>query len=711
MLSPIRCLAALALVTPLVLGSFGCASSDPVEGKGSGSGDGGSSTNDIQDDTPNDEPGICLLHNCQADSHCGACDQGRTTCKLDEGRCVACSADTASGCAEGEYCTSWGNCAPEGLECPTDSHGTPQISCGANSDCLACDPMHQVCDLASGTCVACTTGDTSECATDDVCIDNKCEDKCPSTCNTDNDCGQCGHGQGAAHACHAHKCSECSSTYACPAGFTCSANGTCVTECGDHGTGECQTDADCAGCGQEVGLVCHVPINGGTGTCGPEASGCSDLGNGAVVLPSPYDQVTNLCSNDGDCNGIGVEINVGKMLRDLTGIDGIDDANISYPMNVCADVTISNTSCGVCVPCQVDSDCQDIDIDQVALDAFGPIGSIAAAFLLDQVFGSADHKIYMYCEAVAGSYGACVPCPGFVNDCSIGGGGGGGGGSCSHDICSTGGPLDNSCGSCEDTVCSIDPFCCDTEWDSLCVQQAEDWCGASCGGGGGACNHNECSEGSAMDYGCSSCVTDVCDADPFCCDDSWDDICVEQAEYYCNLDCSGGGGGGTCAHNECDTGAALNQACSSCADTVCSADPYCCNNSWDATCVQQAQDWCGLSCGGGGSCSHDECDSGDALFSGCSSCAATVCGADPYCCDTAWDIVCVQQAQDWCGLSCGVNNGYTCSHDECDTGAALDVGCSSCVDLVCGSDPYCCDTSWDSTCVQQAEDWCGYYCG
>jgi len=657
MLSPLRLLAAFALITPLVAGTFGCADSDTIDAakKGPGGGDGGSANTDPLG--TDDGPGICLLHNCQADAHCGACDQERTTCKLDEGRCVACNAGTATGCPDGEYCTSWGNCAPEGLECATDSHGTPQISCASNDGCLACDPAHQVCDPASGTCVACTEGDTSECASDDVCIAGKCEDKCPSTCETDNDCGQCGQGQGAARACHAHKCAECSATYACPAGLTCSANGTCEQECGDHGTGECQSDADCAGCGTDnSGLVCHLPVNGGAGQCGPQANGCSDLGNGVAVLPAPYNQVTNLCSNDGDCNGVGAQLNVGKMLRDLTGIEGIDDANLNYPMNVCADVSISNVSCGVCVPCQVDSDCEDIDIDQLALDAFGPIGSIAAAFLLDQVFGAADHKIYMYCEAVAGDYGACVPCPGFMYDCSVGGGGGSGSGSCSHDICSSGGPLNNSCGACADTVCSIDSFCCDTEWDSLCVQQAEDWCGVSCGtgGGSGSCNHNECSTGSALSDGCSSCVTDVCNADSFCCTDTWDDICIEQAEYYCGLDCSGGGGGGACSHNECDTGAGLVQTCSSCADTVCSADSYCCDTAWDATCVMQAADWCGLSCGtGNNSCAHDECDTGDGLYSECSNCAGIVCGSDPYCCDTAWDATCVGEAEDWCGIFCG----------------------------------------------------------
>jgi hypothetical protein len=652
MLTPsLHHLAALALATPLLVAGFGCASSDDVDPNGVGSSDGGSGNNEIQEEGS----GICLLHNCSDDSHCGACDQGRTKCDVAEGRCVACDAATATGCPEGQYCTSWGNCAADGLECATDAHGEPQISCAANTDCAACDPMHQVCDPATNTCVACTDQDTSECASDDICINNKCEDKCPSTCESDNDCGACGTGANAAHACHAHKCAECSATYACPAGFTCSSHGTCERECGDHDTGSCMTDADCAGCGAS-GLVCHVPLNGGAGTCGPAASGCSDLGQGALTLPAPFNQVTNTCSNDGDCAGVGVTLNVGEMLRDLTGIDGIDDANISYPMGECASVTISNNlSCGVCVPCEVDNDCNDIDVDQVALDAFGPIGSIAAAFLLDQVFGSGDHKIHMYCENVAGNYGVCVPCPGFMYDCSVGGGGGGGGGgSCSHDICSSGGPLNASCDSCSETVCDIDPYCCDTEWDSLCVG---------------------------------------------------------EAEYYCDLDCSGGGGGGACVHSECDEGVGLNQNCSSCADTVCSTDPYCCDNDWDDVCVQQAEDWCGLSCGtgGGGSC-HDECDEGAALFSGCSSCAATVCNEDSFCCSTEWDDVCVDEAEYYCGKSCG-GGGSSCTHDECVSGAALANGCSSCVSTVCGIDSYCCSTSWDSTCVGEAEDYCGLFCG
>src|SRR5262249_56603182 len=100
-----------------------------------------------------------------------------------------------------------------------------------------------------------------------------------------------------------HKCAQCWATYACPAGQTCSPQGTCTTQCGQSNNGVCQTDAECKGCGGDA-TKCHKPINGGDGKCGPEAAGCSDLGQNAAVLPAPWDKVTNLCSNDGDCSGV-----------------------------------------------------------------------------------------------------------------------------------------------------------------------------------------------------------------------------------------------------------------------------------------------------------------------------------------------------------------------------------------------------------------------
>jgi hypothetical protein len=37
----------------------------------------------------------------------------------------------------------------------------------------------------------------------------------------------------------------------------------------------------------------------------------------------------------------------------------------------------------------------------------------------------------------------------------------------------------------------------------------------------------------------------------------------------------------------------------------------------------------------------------------CTACAGDVCAADDYCCTTAWDSTCVVEAQDTCGITCG----------------------------------------------------------
>lgn len=59
---------------------------------------------------------------------------------------------------------------------------------------------------------------------------------------------------------------------------------------------------------------------------------------------------------------------------------------------------------------------------------------------------------------------------------------------------------------------------------------------------------------------------------------------------------TGTGTGTTCAHDECTAGAALEASCSPCAQAMCAADPYCCSDSWDETCVQAVPSVCGTTC-------------------------------------------------------------------------------------------------------------------
>lgn len=65
-------------------------------------------------------------------------------------------------------------------------------------------------------------------------------------------------------------------------------------------------------------------------------------------------------------------------------------------------------------------------------------------------------------------------------------------------------------------------------------------------------------------------------------------------------------GGGTpvensCVHNECQKGEQLEASCSPCAQAVCAADAFCCNNEWDDICARAVPELCGQSvCEGGG---------------------------------------------------------------------------------------------------------------
>jgi hypothetical protein len=118
--------------------------------------------------------------------------------------------------------------------------------------------------------------------------------------------------------------------------------------------------------------------------------------------------------------------------------------------------------------------------------------------------------------------------------------------------------------------------------------------------------------------------------------------------------------GDSCAQPKCSVGVALEPACDLCVAEICEVDPYCCDNSWDTLCVQRVRTTCGsLTCPeAAGSCAHPVCETGTLLVGGCdeppltTSCVTKICAADPYCCGTAWDSVCVGAVDDVCGATC-----------------------------------------------------------
>ena len=81
---------------------------------------------------------------------------------------------------------------------------------------------------------------------------------------------------------------------------------------------------------------------------------------------------------------------------------------------------------------------------------------------------------------------------------------------------------------CESEVCAADPFCCDTEWDSLCASAAATLC-PECFGLNCCFPHND-------NPGCTDAVCEeiVCDIDPGCCIFPWAPACANLAALFCD---------------------------------------------------------------------------------------------------------------------------------------------------------------------------------
>jgi len=122
---------------------------------------------------------------------------------------------------------------------------------------------------------------------------------------------------------------------------------------------------------------------------------------------------------------------------------------------------------------------------------------------------------------------------------------------------------------------------------------------------------NCCTGGDGVGCDCQDCQDIVCGADSFCCNTAWDSICDGAATSMCGCcegqdpggcgvveDCSGGGGGGDGGSdpgppcNCCAGGNGVGCDCAGCQDTVCGADSFCCNTAWDSICDGAAQTMC-----------------------------------------------------------------------------------------------------------------------
>lgn len=140
----------------------------------------------------------------------------------------------------------------------------------------------------------------------------------------------------------------------------------------------------------------------------------------------------------------------------------------------------------------------------------------------------------------------------------------------------------NTCG----LVCAIDPFCCDTEWDDTCAELADGLVNGFdvCGPGNGTCFAANGTPGCED----ATCCQGICEQDPFCCLLEWDGLCAGAVPPICGLFAACVNGFGSCFAAHPTSGCNTELCC----NAVCTVDPVCCSQGWDALCVNRANDEC-----------------------------------------------------------------------------------------------------------------------
>lgn len=262
---------------------------------------------------------------------------------------------------------------------------------------------------------------------------------------------------------------------------------------------------------------------------------------------------------------------------------------------------------------------------------------------------------------------------------------------------------------CCEAVCTVDPFCCEVAWDLSCTQNALILADDVCADEGCKCGQPFSCFDAHPEPGCEDafCCQTVCQRDDFCCLVSWDEACVRVSLDVCafNPACLDPVTTlpvpGSCLVPH------LTPGCDSpgCCSQVCAVPGLedCCEIAWDVDCALEASESC-EQCGDpfAGSCfvAHPTPNCAD------STCCNTVCAIDSFCCDVVWDGLCAQLAEVSCAAPsaiCGPGNGNRSCWVPSYTRGCTDAACC---ESVCVIDPFCCESRWDAVCAAEA----GFLC-
>jgi len=436
----------------------------------------------------------------------------------------------------------------------------PQALCVGSPGCVpdcegrACGPDPE-CGLSCGTCGPDTlcdddAGQCEACDHEALCLGRDCgEDGCGALC------GVCGDAQLCVDGTCTDVCvPDCESRM-------CGDDG-CGGACGTCPEGaECTADALCA---YPEGHFCLPSPTGAPGcptcpegveecVCSLQADCCTQAwDNDCIDLSRDCDSG---CEPRTDCRGSTYGGGSGEYLvRRECGTDQFGRAcGTCGPGERChADATCLAGGADMGQPCTIDGDCISAHCLLLSPPAVCTITCTTAAHCPDgwvcdgnlqaeawQGLCRPQEVCFPDCDATNcgpdGCGGTCGACPA-AEACSPDG-------TCTagvDDPCAPGwGPP--GCGgcSCEAAVCTAEPACCLEAWTPYCAFL----CGAEsnecdeavlCHPGGTPCTGCEASDTpNCWDCPCQECV---CAADPHCCLERWDDLCVMQCQL-CGTDC------------------------------------------------------------------------------------------------------------------------------------------------------------------------------
>jgi hypothetical protein len=450
----------------------------------------------------------CTDGACAIDTEAGCAASGGnyrgdgTTCEGDPcaaptGACctgTACSIDTQANCAAagGDYLGDGSTCAgdpctkPVGACCSADGTCTltTEAMCAGEyqGNGTTCDP--NPCPIM-GACGDPASGDCSVANGTPFCDDAKC---CQAVCAADAFCCETEWDQ---------LCADLTATICLPTGACCDGNGACTI----------QTEADCAAIGtyEGDGTTCTPdPCSPPLPQCGDAAAGDCFEANGNAACDDKA-CCNEVCALDPFCcEELWDQLCAESAAKSCDPGPSCGDPETGDCLSANGSPFCENAACCETV-CADDPFCCDTEWDQVCAD-------LAAEL--------------------------CAPAPVDCGDPNAG--------DCNV---ANGTPFCENADCC-DEVCGFDPFCCEVEWDEYCAQQAAE----VCTGGGkkevcGDPDAGDCLTANGSP-GCedAECCAAICAVDPFCCETDWDFICVKQTSGVCD-------GGGSCFGDTDDNGA------------------------------------------------------------------------------------------------------------------------------------------------------------